>query len=57
MLSVPSGSMHWFFNHPDRVEVVSQSENSATIRIVNRPGIPEEPRCAAVLFAGCWRWS
>jgi hypothetical protein len=42
-LSVPTGSMHWFSNHPDRMEVVEQSEHSATIRVVNRPGIPEEP--------------
>ena len=42
-LSVPSGSMHWFSNHPDRMEVVEQSEHSATIRVANRLGIPEEP--------------
>ena len=42
-MSVPSGSMHWFSNHPDRMEVVEQSEHSATIRVANRPAIPEEP--------------
>jgi hypothetical protein len=42
-VSVPSGSMRWFINHPDRIEVVSQSSNGATFRVVNRPGIPEEP--------------
>jgi hypothetical protein len=41
-MSVPSGSMHWFANHPDRMEVVNQSENSATIRVTKRPAIPEE---------------
>jgi Domain of Unknown Function with PDB structure (DUF3857)/Transglutaminase-like superfamily/Domain of Unknown Function with PDB structure (DUF3858) len=42
-LSVASGSMHWFSNHPDRMQVVEQSERSATIRVTDRPGIPEEP--------------
>jgi Domain of Unknown Function with PDB structure (DUF3857)/Domain of Unknown Function with PDB structure (DUF3858)/Transglutaminase-like superfamily len=42
-LSVPSGSLHWFSNHPDRMEVVEQSEHTATFRVSNRPGIPEEP--------------
>jgi hypothetical protein len=42
-VSVPSGSMHWFVNHPDRIEVVSQTSNGATFRTVNRPGIPDEP--------------
>ncbi|MGH9680609.1 MAG: DUF3858 domain-containing protein, partial [Candidatus Acidiferrales bacterium] len=42
-LSVPSGSMHWFSNHPDRMQVVEQSEHSATIRVTGRPGIPDEP--------------
>jgi transglutaminase-like putative cysteine protease len=42
-LSVASGSMHWFSNHPDRMEVVEQSEHSATIRVADRLGIPEEP--------------
>jgi hypothetical protein len=41
-VSVPSGSLRWFVNHPDRVEVVSQSPNSATFRAVDRPGIPHE---------------
>src|ERR1700726_380637 len=36
-VSVPSGSLHWFANHPDRVEVVSQSANAASFRTVNRP--------------------
>ncbi len=35
--------MHWFSNHPDRMEVVEQSEHSATIRVTDRPGIPDEP--------------
>jgi len=42
-VSVPSGSMRWFVNHPDRIEVVSQSANDATFRTVNRPGIADEP--------------
>ena len=42
-LSVPSGSMRWFANHPDRMQVIEQSEHSATIRISDRPGIPDEP--------------
>ncbi|MBZ5643007.1 MAG: DUF3857 domain-containing protein [Acidobacteriia bacterium] len=42
-LTVPSGSMHWFSNHPDRMQVVEQSEHSATIRVIDRPGIPDEP--------------
>jgi hypothetical protein len=41
-VSVPAGSMRWFVNHPDRVEVVSQSPTSAVFRAVDRPGIPEE---------------
>jgi hypothetical protein len=41
-VSVPSGSMRWFVNHPDRVEVVSQSQTGATFRTTDRPGIPEE---------------
>jgi hypothetical protein len=41
-VSVPSGSLRWFVNHPDRVEVVSQSANAASFRTMNRPGIPEE---------------
>jgi hypothetical protein len=41
-VSVPSGSLRWFVNHPDRVEVVSQSANAAGFRTANRPGIPDE---------------
>jgi len=41
-VSVPSGSFHWFANHPDRVEVVSQSSNEAVFRAENRPAIPDE---------------
>ena len=41
-VSVPSGSMHWFINHPDRVKVLSQSSNGAEFRAENRPAIPDE---------------
>jgi hypothetical protein len=41
-VSVPSGSVHWFLNHSDRVEVVNQSPNGADFRAQNRPAIPEE---------------
>ncbi len=41
-VSVPSGSLHWFLNHPDRVQVVSQSANGAVFRTENRVAIPEE---------------
>jgi hypothetical protein len=41
-VSVPSGSMHWFINHPDRVTVLSQSSNGAAFRTENRPAIPDE---------------
>jgi hypothetical protein len=41
-VSVPSGSLRWFVNHPDRVKVVSQSSNGATFRTENRPAIPDE---------------
>jgi len=41
-VSVPSGSLRWFSNHPDRMEVVSQSANAASFRTVNRPAIPDE---------------
>jgi Domain of Unknown Function with PDB structure (DUF3857)/Domain of Unknown Function with PDB structure (DUF3858)/Transglutaminase-like superfamily len=41
-VSVPSGSLRWFVNHPDRVQVVSQSVNDASFRTVNRPAIPDE---------------
>ena len=54
-VSVPAASLRWFVNHPDRIEVVSQSSNGATFRTANRPGLPDEPSAAgfaAVLFAG-----
>src|ERR1700681_1103121 len=35
-VSVPSGSMHWFVNHPDRVNVLSQSPTGAAFRTANR---------------------
>ena len=41
-VSVPSGSMHWFVNHPDRVQVVSQSSSAGAFRTENRPAIPDE---------------
>ena len=41
-VSVPSGSLRWFANHPERMEVVSQSANAASFRAVNRPAIPDE---------------
>ena len=41
-ISVPAGSIRWFVNHPDRVEVVSQSATDAIFRAVDRPGIPDE---------------
>jgi Domain of Unknown Function with PDB structure (DUF3857)/Domain of Unknown Function with PDB structure (DUF3858)/Transglutaminase-like superfamily len=41
-VSVPSGSMHWFVNHPDRVKVLSQSSNGAAFQTENRPAIPDE---------------
>jgi hypothetical protein len=55
-VSVPSGSMHFFVNHPDRVKVLSQSSNGATFRTENRPAIPDESNAppfsslAAVVF-------
>jgi hypothetical protein len=55
-VSVPSGSMHWFINHPDRVKVLSQSSNGAAFRTENRPAIPDESDAppfsslAAVIF-------
>jgi hypothetical protein len=42
-VSVPSGSLRWFVNHPDRVAVVSQSPNGASFRTENRAAIPDEP--------------
>ncbi len=42
-VSVPSGSMRWFINYPDRVAVVNSSPTEATFRTENRAGIVEEP--------------
>jgi uncharacterized protein DUF3857 len=41
-VTVPSGSFHWFLNHPDRVTVVSQTPTEAVFRAENRPAIPDE---------------
>ena len=41
-VAVPSGSLRWFVNHPDRVQIVSQSSNDAAFRAENRPAIPDE---------------
>jgi hypothetical protein len=41
-VTVPSGSLRWFLNHPDRVQVMNQSPNGATFRTENRPAIPDE---------------
>ncbi len=41
-VSVPSGSLRWFLNHPEKVEVVSQSANGATFRTQNRGAIADE---------------
>lgn len=41
-VSVPAGSLRWFVNHPDRVQVVSQSPKEASFRAENRLGIPDE---------------
>jgi uncharacterized protein DUF3857/transglutaminase superfamily protein len=41
-VSVPSGSLRWFVNHPDRVQVMSQSPKEASFRAENRLGIPDE---------------
>jgi hypothetical protein len=41
-VSVPSGSLRWFENHPDRVQVLTQSSNGAAFRAENRPAIPDE---------------
>ncbi len=55
-VSVPSGSLKWFVNHPDRVEVVSQSATDAVFRSKNRPAVPDESDAppfsalAAVIF-------
>jgi uncharacterized protein DUF3857/transglutaminase superfamily protein len=42
-VSVPSGSLKYFLNHPDRVQIVSQDATSAVFRSDNRPAIPDEP--------------
>src|SRR5262249_11547457 len=41
-VAVPAGTFRWFTNHPDRVEVVSQSPTEATFRTSNRPAITRE---------------
>lgn len=41
-VSVPSGSLRWFTNHPERVKVVSQSSTDAVFRSENRGAIPSE---------------
>jgi hypothetical protein len=41
-VSAPSGSVRWFVNHPDRVQVVNQSATSAEFHSENRPAIPDE---------------
>ncbi len=41
-VSAPSGSLRWFLNHPERVEVLSQSATEASFRAVARPAIPHE---------------
>ena len=41
-VSVPSGSLRWFLNHPDRVQVVAQTSNEASFRTENRLAIPDE---------------
>src|ERR1700722_9881735 len=41
-VSVPSGSLRWFLNHPEKVEVVSQSANGASFRTQNRSAIADE---------------
>jgi hypothetical protein len=41
-VSVPSGSLRWFLNHPERVQVVTQSANAAVFRTENRSAIPDE---------------
>lgn len=42
-VSAPSGSLRFFLNHPDRVQVVSQAANEASFRTENRSGISDEP--------------
>lgn len=41
-VSVPSGSLRWFLNHPDRVQVVAQTSNEASFRAENRLAVPDE---------------
>lgn len=41
-VSVPSGSLRWFLNHPEKVDVVSQSANGAFFRSQNRGAIADE---------------
>lgn len=41
-ISVPSGSLRWFVNHPDRVQVLSQTPNQAVFRTENRSAVPDE---------------
>jgi hypothetical protein len=41
-VSAPSGSVRWFVNHPDRVQVVNQSATGADFHSENRPAIPDE---------------
>jgi hypothetical protein len=41
-VAVPSGSLRWFVNHTDRVEVVSQSASEASFRSQNRIAVPDE---------------
>jgi hypothetical protein len=47
-VSIPSGSLRWFVNRPERVEVVSQSSTDAAFRAVNRPAIPDEDNAPAL---------
>jgi hypothetical protein len=55
-VSVPSGSFHWFLNHPDRVKVISQTSTDAVFQTENRPAVPDESNAppftslAAVVF-------
>jgi hypothetical protein len=41
-VSVPAGSLRWFLNHPDRVQVLNQSPNAAAFRTENRAAVPDE---------------
>jgi len=40
--AVPSGSLRYFINFPDRVETVNQSPQSVSFRAVRRPAVSEE---------------